>query len=144
VIALVDYHNDCVQTSFGSSQEAEGYPLGRWGVRLGNAGTMVDRSLWDEMMQFDPRGVNVRLVEKVREALDREGFSHVKIVVSGGFNPDKIASFEEEKAPADIYAVGSFFWGAPATSPPTSSWLRGKGVQNRQGVPTCQTQVIGH
>ena len=58
-------------------------------------------------MDFDPRGVNVRLVEKVREALDREGFSHVKIIVSGGFNPDKIASFEEKKAPVDIYAVGS-------------------------------------
>jgi nicotinate phosphoribosyltransferase len=59
------------------------------------------------MMQFDPRGVNVRLVEKVRAALDREGFPHVKIIVSGGFNPDKIALFEEEKAPVDIYAVGS-------------------------------------
>jgi nicotinate phosphoribosyltransferase len=51
------------------------------------------------------------LVEKVRQALDREGYSHVRIVVSGGFNPDKIASFEEEKAPVDIYAVGSFFLG---------------------------------
>jgi nicotinate phosphoribosyltransferase len=60
------------------------------------------------MMQFDPRGVNARLVEKVRDALDREGFSHVQIIVSGGFNPDKIASFEKQKAPVDIYAVGSF------------------------------------
>jgi nicotinate phosphoribosyltransferase len=105
VIALVDYHNDCAQTSLEVARELQDI---LWAVRLDNADTMVDRSLWNEMMQFDPRGVNVRLVEKVREALDREGFSHVKIIVSGGFNPDKIASFEEKKAPVDIYAVGSF------------------------------------
>ena len=105
VIALVDYHNDCVQTSLEVARELKDI---LWAVRLDNSGTMVDRSLWDEMMQFDPRGVNVPLAEKVREALDREGFSHVKIIVSGGFNPDKIASFEEQKAPVDIYAVGSF------------------------------------
>jgi len=108
VIALVDYHNDCVRTSL---EVAEKLKDTLWGVRLDNANTMVDRSLWEEMMQFDPRGVNIRLVEKVREALDRKGFSHVKIIVSGGFNPDKIASFEEKKAPVDIYAVGSFFLG---------------------------------
>jgi nicotinate phosphoribosyltransferase len=105
VIALVDYHNDCVRTSLEVARELKDI---LWAVRLDNSGTMVDRSLWDEMMQFDPRGVNVRLAEKVREGLDREGFSHVKIIVSGGFNADKIASFEEQKAPVDIYAVGSF------------------------------------
>jgi nicotinate phosphoribosyltransferase len=105
VIALVDYHNDCVQTSLEVARKLKDI---LWAVRLDNSGTMVDQSLWDEMMQFDPRGVNVRLAQKVREALDREGFSHVRIIVSGGFNPDKIASFEVQKAPVDIYAVGSF------------------------------------
>jgi len=105
VIALVDYHNDCVQTSLEVARRLKDI---LWAVRLDNSNTMVDRSLWEEMMQFDPRGVNVRLAEKVREALDREGFSHVRIIVSGGLNPDKIASFEREKAPVDIYAVGSF------------------------------------
>jgi nicotinate phosphoribosyltransferase len=108
VIALVDYHNDCVRTCLEVAAKLKDV---LWGVRLDNADTMVDRSLWEEMMQFDPRGVNIRLVEKVREALDREGYSHVKILVSGGFNPEKIASFEEKKAPVDIYAVGSFFLG---------------------------------
>jgi nicotinate phosphoribosyltransferase len=110
VIALVDYHNDCVRTSLEVAEKLKDV---LWGVRLDNADTMVDRSLWEEMMQFDPRGVNIRLVEKVREALDRKGYSHVKIICSGGFNPDKIASFEEKKAPVDIYAVGSFFFGGP-------------------------------
>jgi len=104
VIALVDYHNDCVGTSLEVAQQLKDI---LWAVRLDTSDTMVDRCLWEEMMQFDPRGVNVRLVEKVRAALDREGFPHVKIIVSGGFNPDKIALFEEEKAPVDIYAVGS-------------------------------------
>ncbi|MCI0596595.1 MAG: quinolinate phosphoribosyl transferase, partial [candidate division Zixibacteria bacterium] len=54
------------------------------------------------------RGVNPSLVLKVREALDKEGFQHVKIVVSGGFNPDKIKWFEEAKVPVDSYAVGSW------------------------------------
>jgi nicotinate phosphoribosyltransferase len=108
VIALVDYHNDCVHTSLEVADKLKDL---LWGVRLDNANTMVDRSLWEEMMQFDPRGVNIRLVEKVREALDRVGYSHVKIICSGGFNPDKIAAFEEKKAPVDIYAVGSFFLG---------------------------------
>jgi len=104
VIALVDYHNDCVGTALEVARK-----LGRilWAVRLDTSETMVDRSLWEEMMQFDPRGVNVRLVEKVRMALDREGFPWVKIIVSGGFNPQKIALFEEQKAPVDYYAVGS-------------------------------------
>jgi nicotinate phosphoribosyltransferase len=105
VIALVDYHNDCVRTSLEVARKLKDI---LWAVRLDNSGPMVDRSLWDEMMQFDPRGVNVRLAEKVRETLDREGFSQVKIIVSGGFNAEKIASFEKQKAPVDIYAVGSF------------------------------------
>lgn len=104
VIALVDYHNDSVGTSLEVARKLKDI---LWAVRLDTAGTMVDRSLWEEMMQFDPRGVNVRLVEKVRDALDREGFAHVKIIVSGGFNPTKIALFEKQEAPVDIYAVGS-------------------------------------
>jgi nicotinate phosphoribosyltransferase len=105
VIALVDYENDCVRTSLEVARKLKDI---LWAVRLDNAATMVDRSLWNEMMQFDPRGVNARLVEKVRDALDREGFSRVQIIVSGGFNPEKIAFFEKQKAPVDIYAVGSF------------------------------------
>ncbi|UCC66385.1 MAG: quinolinate phosphoribosyl transferase [Deltaproteobacteria bacterium] len=104
VIALVDYHNDSVGTSLEVARKLKDI---LWAVRLDTSDTMVDRCLWEDMMNFDPRGVNVRLVEKVRAALDRDGFSHVKIIVSGGFNPDKIALFEEKKAPLDIYAIGS-------------------------------------
>ena len=78
-----------------------------WGVRLDTAAAMVDRSLDGELGDFDPRGVNPRLVERVRDALDREGFHDVSIVVSGGFSVDKIRHFEALRVPVDSYGVGS-------------------------------------
>jgi nicotinate phosphoribosyltransferase len=68
---------------------------------------MVDRSLWPEMGDFVPTGVNRRLVEKVRDALDGEGFEHVRVIVSGGFTAERIAAFEATGVPVDSYAVGS-------------------------------------
>jgi nicotinate phosphoribosyltransferase len=68
---------------------------------------MVDRSLWDELGDFKPTGVNERLVRKVRDALDADGFERVKIVVSGGFDAEKIREFEARGVPVDSYGVGS-------------------------------------
>jgi nicotinate phosphoribosyltransferase len=104
LIALVDFHNDSVATSLACAR-AFGERL--WGVRLDTSGTMVDRALWSEMGDFAPTGVNRRLVEKVRQALDAEGFTHVRVIVSGGFNADRIAAFEATGVPVDSYAVGS-------------------------------------
>jgi nicotinate phosphoribosyltransferase len=104
VVVLVDFENDSVRTSLEVAR-ALGSHL--WGVRLDTSGDLVDRSLWEEMGDFDPRGVNERLVRKVREALDDDGFEAVKIVVSGGFTVQKIRSFEEAGVPADAYGVGS-------------------------------------
>ena len=78
-----------------------------WGVRLDTSGQLVDRSLWDELGDFDPRGVNERLVRNVRDALDADGFERVKIVVSGGFTVEKIGQFEGSGVPVDAYGVGS-------------------------------------
>ena len=104
LIALVDFDNDSVATSLACAR-AFGERL--WGVRLDTSGTMVDRALWSEMGDFAPTGVNRRLVEKVRQALDAEGFDHVRVIVSGGFNADRIAAFEATGVPVDSYAVGS-------------------------------------
>ena len=60
-----------------------------------------------ELGDFDPRGVNERLVRKVRDALDGDGFERVRIVVSGGFDAEKIARFERAGVPVDAYGVGS-------------------------------------
>ena len=108
IVSLVDFDNDSVTTSLAVAR-ALGERL--WGVRLDTSGTMVDRSLQDEMGDFDPRGVNSRLVHKVRDALDGEGFGHVRIVASGGFSAAKIRAFEEAGVPVDAYGVGSSLMG---------------------------------
>ena len=136
-IALVDFNNDCVNDSLkvckgmfemyrqliddGNEEEAVRYRLS--GVRLDTSGALRDRSvppLGDPDLDL---GVTPRLVFLVRQALDnawenwdlpadwweraRQYCKDVKIVVSGGFNPERIARFERLKVPVDIYAVGS-------------------------------------
>jgi nicotinate phosphoribosyltransferase len=104
IVVLVDFENDSVKTSLDVAR-ALGDRL--WGVRLDTSRTLVDRSLWDEMGDFDPRGVNSRLVWKVREALDEQGFERIRIVVSGGFDADRIREFEAQGVPVDSYGAGS-------------------------------------
>jgi nicotinate phosphoribosyltransferase len=136
-IALVDFNNDSVGDSLvtlqamfaryrdlidaGDETEARKYVL--YGVRLDTSGSLRDVSvppLGDPALDL---GVNPRLVFIVRQAIDaawqrwdlppqwvdraRDFCRSVKIVVSGGFNPEKIARFEKLAVPVDIYAVGS-------------------------------------
>jgi nicotinate phosphoribosyltransferase len=91
ITVLVDFENDSVRTALDVAR-ALGPRL--WGVRLDTSSQLVDRSLWDELGDFDPRGVNERLVWKVRDALDEDGFERVRIVASGGFTVEKIERFE--------------------------------------------------
>jgi len=104
LISLVDFHNDCVRTSLEVA-EALGERL--YGVRLDTSEMLVDRSLWQEMGQFRPTGVNPQLVWNVRRALDQAGHRKVKIFVSGGFTAEKIREFERAGVPVDGYGVGS-------------------------------------
>jgi nicotinate phosphoribosyltransferase len=139
-IALVDFNNDSVRDSLcvleamfrkykelkdlGDESEAAKYVL--YGVRLDTSGSVRDVSvepLGDPLLDL---GVNPRLVFNVRHALDaasenwdlpsgwkeaaREYCRSVKIVVSGGFTPEKIRPFERLGVPADIYAVGSWLF----------------------------------
>ena len=136
-IALVDFNNDSVADSLavcdvmfaryrelmevGDETEARKYRL--YGVRLDTSGTLRDvcvPPLGDPALDL---GVNPRLVFNVRQALDsawerwdlplawhdraREYCKRVKIVVSGGFNVEKIKKFEKLGVPVDFYAVGS-------------------------------------
>ncbi|MGQ9746330.1 MAG: nicotinate phosphoribosyltransferase [Candidatus Caldatribacteriaceae bacterium] len=55
-------------------------------------------------------GVTVALVEEVRERLRQSGFERVKIVVSGGLNPERIALLRDK---VDIFGVGSYISGHP-------------------------------
>ncbi|MGQ0814537.1 MAG: quinolinate phosphoribosyl transferase [Gemmatimonadota bacterium] len=104
IIALVDFDNDCVGTSIDVAR-ALGSRL--YGVRLDTSENLVDRSINPMMGRFKPTGVNPQLVWNVRNALDAEGFNNIRIVVSGGFDAEKIGDLERNKVPADSYGVGS-------------------------------------
>ena len=104
LVTLVDFENDCVRTALAVAR-AMGDRL--YGVRLDTSEMLVDRSMFDQMGQVKPTGVNPQLVRNVRAALDAEGFHHVKITVSGGFTVDKIREFERLNVPVDTYGVGS-------------------------------------
>ncbi|MGB4596069.1 MAG: nicotinate phosphoribosyltransferase [Anaerolineaceae bacterium] len=139
-IALVDFTNDSVGVSLkvcramfdewfrltqsGDSETAKRFVLR--GIRLDTGSNMRDVSverLGDPLLDH---GVNPRLVFNVRYALDnaaetwdlpkeareaaRKYCRSVRIVVSGGFNPEKIAKFERLQVPVDTYAVGSYFF----------------------------------
>ncbi|WP_404444581.1 nicotinate phosphoribosyltransferase [Sutcliffiella horikoshii] len=106
LLVLVDYNNDVITDALRVAREF-GDKLK--GVRVDTSRTMIDQHFirhQDVLGTFDPRGVNAPLVFALREALDKEGFTHVKIVVSGGFSEQRIAEFEEQKVPVDIYGVG--------------------------------------
>ena len=104
VTVLVDFENNSVETALEVAR-ALGPRL--WGVRLDTSEALVDRSLWGELGDFNPTGVNERLVQNVRDALDADGFEKVRIVASGGFTIEKIGEFERKGVPVDAYGVGS-------------------------------------
>jgi nicotinate phosphoribosyltransferase len=107
LIALVDYNNDVVTDSL---KVARTFGDELKGVRIDTSRTLIDQYFLRNqhlLGTFDPRGVNAELVFALRNALNDEGFQHVKIVVSGGFNENRILHFEERGVPVDIYGVGS-------------------------------------
>jgi nicotinate phosphoribosyltransferase len=108
VTVLVDFEDDSPHTAVAVA-DALGDRL--WGVRLDTSGTLVDRSLWQDMERsgrpFTPTGVNERLVERTRAELDAAGHEAVRIVVSGGFTAERITAFERAGVPVDAYGVGS-------------------------------------
>ncbi|PZR60187.1 MAG: nicotinate phosphoribosyltransferase [Chloroflexi bacterium] len=89
-VALVDTFKDEAEESVRVA-DALGDRL--WGVRLD---TPSERGR-----------VTPDLVKEVRARLDQAGHRHVRIVVSGGLDADRIAYFKEVEAPVDSFAVGS-------------------------------------
>lgn len=139
-IALVDFNNDCVGDSLktmkalwqrymeaelaGRHQEAQKFIL--YGVRPDTGGNLKDRALEPLGDKKLDRGVNARLVFKLRYEMDhayerwevpfqwleraKAYCKNVKITVTGGFTPKKIRQFEEDGVPADVYGVGSYLF----------------------------------
>jgi Nicotinic acid phosphoribosyltransferase len=107
LVVLVDYNNDVIVDALLVAEEF-GTTLSA--VRLDTSEMMVDKYFMrnpEVLGDFDPRGVNETLVHALRAALDLHGFSHVKIVASGGFTVEKITHFEQNNAPVDMYGIGA-------------------------------------
>lgn len=112
IISLVDFENNCVQTSLNVAKALKGR---LYGVRLDTAENLIDKSILEDIANNEISkaksqkfsGVSPYLVEKVRKTLDMNGFKDIKIFVSGGFNSQKIAEFEKLSVPCDGYGVGS-------------------------------------
>ncbi|MCP3741114.1 nicotinate phosphoribosyltransferase [Rossellomorea sp. BNER] len=107
LIALADYNNDVITDSL---KVARVFGDELKGVRIDTSRTMIDKYFLRNqhlLGTFDPRGVNAELVHALRNELDSEGFQHVKIVVTGGFNEERITQFESNDVPVDVYGVGS-------------------------------------
>lgn len=107
LISLVDYNNDVITDSL---KVARVFGDKLKGVRIDTSRTLIDQYFLRNqhlLGTFDPRGVNIELIFALRKALDDEGFHHVKIVVSGGFNEERIQEFEEQNVPVDMYGIGS-------------------------------------
>jgi nicotinate phosphoribosyltransferase len=118
-IALVDTFKDEAEESLRVA-EALGDKL--WGVRLDTPGE---------------RGrVTPDLVKEVRVRLDQAGYEHVKIVVSGGIDEQRIRLFVDKGAPVDAFGVGS----AVSSAPPIDftadiKAIEGKPVAKRGRIP---------
>lgn len=108
-ISLVDFSNDCPISAVKVAAEFKSKGLKLWGVRLDTSENMVDQSIIrnDQLGNEKPTGVNPMLVMNVRKELDFNGFNDIKIIVSGGFNEEKIELFEKREIPVDAYGVGS-------------------------------------
>jgi nicotinate phosphoribosyltransferase len=124
-IVLVDWDNDCIGTTkevlkkFYESRTGKTFihkktnlsPIigtGKdkiWGVRFDTSGSLRDWSV----IPHDERSLGVcpELVWTARNEFNRFGAGDLKIMVSGGFNAERIKLFEKLEVPVDVYGVGS-------------------------------------
>lgn len=79
-------------------------------------------------------GVTPALVREVRARLDQAGFGEVRIVASGGLDPEKISILAG--AGADIFGVGSYISRAPAVDMTMDlKEIRGEAIAKRGRIP---------
>ena len=104
VTVLVDFVNDSVGTALAVARSS-GRRSGACGsTRPTGSPTCRSQRAHGENA---PKGVAPELVRLVRDELDSHGFRDVHIVVSGGFDAERIRAFEAAGVPVDSYGVGS-------------------------------------
>jgi nicotinate phosphoribosyltransferase len=106
ITALIDYNNDVIQDGL---KVARAFKEKLGAVRVDTSSSLKDRYFDNvDTSSFNAYGVNPQLIKALRKALDENSFNHVKIIVSSGFNPEKISRFEDEHTPVDLYGVGLY------------------------------------
>lgn len=127
-VVLVDFENDCIKTSLDVVNTfKEKYAINHfiepgatftdvrdmigegkhkiWGVRFDTSNLLRDKSVTP--LNDDSLGVCPELCWRARNEFDNCGLNNLKIVVSGGFNEEKIKRFIKLDVPVDVFAVGS-------------------------------------
>ena len=121
-VALVDWDNDCINTTLNvikayaaaycESDAVDNWPTvigpgkGKlWGVRFDTSGTLRDASVVPQ--DHWSLGVCPEMVYRARQVFDEHGLQELKIIVSGGFNAERIELFENLGLLVDSYGVGS-------------------------------------
>ena len=80
--------------------------------------------------------VTADLVKEVRAWLDLTGYKSVKILVSGGLDPERIRYFIEKRAPVDTFAAGSYISDAkPIDFTADLHEVEGKPIAKRGRLP---------
>ncbi len=107
VTALVDFHNDVINDSLIVAKVLKEKLAA---VRVDTSDSLVDHYFdnidW-KSQGIKANGVNPTQIKALRKALDDNGYPWVKIVVSSGFDIEKINWFKRENTPVDSYGVGS-------------------------------------
>ncbi|MDY6835764.1 MAG: nicotinate phosphoribosyltransferase [Chloroflexota bacterium] len=118
-IALVDTFRDECEESVAVAQALRGRLRG---VRLD---TPSERG-----------GVTPDLVKETRARLDLAGFTDVQILASGGFDPDRIRHFLDNRVPVDAFGVGSYISGTrPIDFTADLHEVAGKPIAKRGRIP---------
>ncbi len=127
-VALVDTFKDEAEESLRVA-EAMGSDL--WGVRLD---TPLERGR-----------VTPDLVHEVRARLDQSGFPDVRIVVSGGIDPEAIERFRRKRAPVDAFGIGHAISSAPPIDFTADvKEIEGRPIAKRGRIPgTTDNPVLG-
>ena len=107
VTALIDYNNNVVHDSLMLARVLK---EDLKAVRVDTSKALIDHYFDDkDTSGFDPHGVCKELIFALREALDKEGFNYVQIIVSSSFGLEKIREWKALNVPVDIYGVGTYF-----------------------------------
>lgn len=99
LVALVDYNNDVINDSI---KALKAFPNKLVAVRVDTSTSISDNFFAND----EEYGVTPNLIKNLRKALDEINGKHIKIIVSSGFNKDKIKDFEQVNTPVDIYGIG--------------------------------------